>query len=208
MAKDSRVRFEDRALDTALELAAERGWERLHLYDVADRMGVPLADLRVAVADLDALGTLIFRRADQAMLAPREAPDFLRHPVRQRLGDSLEAWFDALAPHKPAVKAILGYKLAPAHIHHHAGMVVGLSRTVQWWREAAGLTAAPPLREREEIALSAIFGLTLLRWLADGTTDHAASRRFLRCRLAAPATWLVWPPERRPAPPAPVRESA
>lgn len=194
IARDTEVAFDERALDAALALAQERGWETLHLHDIADRLGVPLADLRYRFADLDALGTLIFRRADRAMLRLREAPDFARMPVRRRLRRSLSAWLETLAPHRAAVRAILGYKLAPTHTHHHAGMIVGLSRTVQWWREAAGLTASPPAREREEVALTAIFGLTLLVWLADRSPGHRATGCFLRCRLAAPATWLLWPP--------------
>jgi AcrR family transcriptional regulator len=186
----------DAALDVALAIAREMGWAGVRLHAVADRLGVPLAELSRAVPDLDALGERLFARADRAMLAARETPGFAALPARERLFLALAAWLDALAPHRPSVRAILGYKLTLAHVHLHAALVVRLSRTVQWWREAAHLDAVGRRREIEEIGLSALFVATVAGWLREAAPTGGRAKARLRRGLALAARLM----SRRPRP--------
>lgn len=191
----------DEILAAALALAAEHGWARVRLYDVAARLGVPLAQLRGHVADLDAVGNLLFARADRAMLAAASAPGFERRSAKERLALTLRAWLAALAPHRAAVRAMLAYKLKPAHLHHHAALVVDLSRTVQWWREAARLDATGRQQEVEEIGLSALLAATVLHWLFDRSPGQDRAHRRLDRRLAVADGWmarLFGTPRRKP----------
>lgn len=189
MAKSSSI-SSDKILDAALALATEDNWAKVRLRHVAERLDVPLADLRRQVADLDAVSNLLFARADRAMLTAGAMPNFNRLPPKERLNLTLLAWLDSLAPHRKAVRQILAYKLNPTHIHLHAALAVGLSRTVQWWREASHLDATGRQREVEEIGLSALLTTTLLHWVCDLVPGQEGSRQTLRCRLNA-ADWLM-----------------
>lgn len=187
------------ALDAALGLAAARGWARVRLHDVADALGVPLAELSRRVPDLDALGHLLLARADRAMLAVRAAPGFAALPARDRLFLALAAWFDTLAPHRDAVRAMMAYKLKPAHLHLQAALIVRLSRTVQWWREAAHLDAPGRRQEVEEIGLSALLVAAVAGWLRRPDPGAARTKAALRRRLArADRLMAAWTSAARP----------
>jgi AcrR family transcriptional regulator len=180
----------EQILDAALPLAAERGWETLHLHEVAQALGVGLAELQRHVPHKDALAEVLFDRAERALVAAGDAPGYAELPARERLARALWAWFDTLAPHRRTAAAMLRYKLQPDHLHLQAQGLLRISRNVQWWREAARLPATGPRRELEEIALSALFVATVWRWLRDETPAQARTHAWLERQLAR-AEWLA-----------------
>lgn len=171
-------------LDTALGLAGEDGWDRVRLHNVADRLDIPLQRIHDIYPDLDAVGNALFARANRAMLAAGDAAGYTDLPASERIFLAIAAWLRVLAPHRPAVKAMLRYKVQPSHVHHQAALVVGLSRTVQWLREAARLDAVGRRRQVEEVGLSALMVATLIYWLFDRSEDQAKTRAFVQRRLA------------------------
>jgi AcrR family transcriptional regulator len=172
----------DRILVAALDLAEEDGWDALRLRRVADRLGVAPAKVRRHFRDKDAIADAWLARADAAMLRPRPR-SFFRRPPPQRLHGVICDWLDALAPHRRVTAEMLGEKLYPGHPHHNIGLVLRLSRTVQWVRDAAGLDAGGRRKQIEEIGLSALFVATLARWARDQTPDQEMTRAFLATRL-------------------------
>ena len=106
-------------------------------------------------------------------------------------------WLDALAPHRRIVGEMLRYKFQPAHVHLQAALVVRLSRTVQWVREAARLDAAGRRRQIEEMGLTALFMATVMVWLTDTSEGHQRTRAILERRLASADRLMarLWPPE-------------
>ena len=185
-------RQRDAVLDAALALAAERRWSEIHLYDVADRTGLSLAEIGRLFPDKDAVGNRLFARAGSAMLALRDEAGFRALPARERIHRAITAWFGVLAPHRATARDILLYKLAPSHLHHQAALVVALSRTVQWIREAALLPATARGRRREETWLTLLFAATLLFWFADASPGQERTYDFLRRRLGSIGAWLGW----------------
>ena len=186
----------DRIVDAALARAERVGWTHVRLHDIAADLEIRLSDIHAAFTDLDAVGTAVFARADRAMLdAPRQR-GFAKLAARDRLVIVIMAWFSALAPHRKQVAAILRYKFALAHIHLRVDLVVRLSRTVQWIREAARLDATGVRHDVEEIGLTAIFVATVIRWLTMRSDDPAATRTFLERRLDRADTMMarLWPP--------------
>ena len=171
-------------LDTALGLAGEDGWDRVRLHKVADRLDIPLQRIHDIYPDLDAVGNALFARANRAMLAAGDAAGYTDLPASERIFLAIAAWLRVLAPHRPAVRAMLRYKAQPAHVHLQAALIVGLSRTVQWLREAARLDAVGRRRELEEVGLSALMVATLVYWLFDRSDDQAKTRAFVQRRLA------------------------
>src|SRR5688572_28041730 len=97
------------------------------------------------------------------MLAAAE-PGFTELTPTQRIERAILRWLDTLAPHSTVTRQILVGKLYPGHPHFVAALVVRLSRTVQWVREAAFLRAGPPRRQIEEIALTWLFVATVAVW--------------------------------------------
>ncbi len=172
-------------LDAALDEAETGGWAALRLHRVAARLAVPLSDLYRHYRDADAIAEAWLSRADRAMLAAAAVPGFARRPPRDRLERTLAAWLEALAGHRAVTAQMLLGKLYPGHPHHLGALVFRLSRTVQWWREAAGLDAGPPRRQIEEIALSGLFVATVACWAADRSADQALTRGFLARALGA-----------------------
>lgn len=175
----------ERILDACLAEAARGGWAGLRLNRVADALGLPLVEVYRHYRDADAVAEAWLSRADRAMLAAASAPGFARRTPRDRLERTLFAWLSALAPHRKVARDVLLGKLYPGHPHHLLALVFRLSRTVQWWREAARLDAPPPQRQAEEIGLTAIFAATLACWAADPSPDQAATRALLGRALDA-----------------------
>lgn len=171
-------------LDTALDLGEARGWDAVHLYDIARAMDIGLSDIRRHYDQKDAIAEAWFGRADAALLAMAETPGWLELDVRQRLARAILAWLDALAPHRRLTAAMLRYKLQPDHLHLHVAGLLRVSRTVQWLRETACLPSAGWRRELEEVALTGIYLGTFVYWLNDGSAGSVRTRAFLDRLLA------------------------
>jgi AcrR family transcriptional regulator len=152
----------DRLLDAALARAAVCGWDALQLHALAREQGLPLADLQACFSGKDALAEALLDRAERALLAEE-----IQGSARERLEAALQAWFAVLAPHRAVLREMLAYKQQPDHLHLRAAWLLRVSRTVQWWREAAALDERGWRREAVEVALSAIFLGSLRRWLRD-----------------------------------------
>lgn len=174
----------ERILDAALQLAEQRGWDAVHLHDVARTLGIGLPDIARHYRSKDDMVDAWFDRADRALLASGEAADFAALPVRERLLRALLAWFDALAPHRRASAAMLRYRMQPDHLHLQWHGAQRVSRTVQWWRETARLPSAGLRREAEEVALTALYLRTLWRWLRDESPGQQRTREQLARALA------------------------
>ncbi|MCZ6839250.1 MAG: TetR/AcrR family transcriptional regulator [Alphaproteobacteria bacterium] len=199
------VPLDRQILDATLVLAEEIGWDGLRLRRVAERLGVPLAEVLVHYRDLDVVANAWFRRAWVAML--ESAPEgFAARPARERLHLMMMRWFDTLAPHREVTGQILAAKLYPSHPHHWMPLVFNLSRSIHWLREAALLDAVGRRRQMEEVGLTALFLMTLAVWLRDETPGQAHTRNILRHRLADAdrAMVRVW----GPAPPPGTAEAA
>lgn len=166
----------------ALEQAARVGWEGLRLFDVAAALDISLADIYRHYRDADAIAEAWLAKADRAMLAPQE-DGFAALKPPQRIERVMLRWLDTLAPHRGVARQILVGKLYPGHPHFVAALVVRLSRTVQWVREAALLRGGPPVRQLEEIALTWLFVATVAVWAMDGSDGQQRTRRFLAARL-------------------------
>ena len=172
----------DRTIEAALDIAEDWGWYDLRLHHVAERLKVPLADIRAEFRDGDAIADAWIARADEAMLAA-PVKGYEKLPAKERLQIALEAWLDALAPRRRVTAQMLRAKLWPVHVHHNLKLVTWTSRTVQWWREAALLDGKGQQRSVEEIGMTLIFLATLARWCRDTSEGQANTKAYLARRL-------------------------
>ena len=157
----------DTILDAALAVAAERGWRRAALSDIAAQAGCGLAEVYRHFPSKGAVARAAVARIDAAVLS--EAGAGADEPFRDRLFDLLMRRYDALRPHRAAIRAfwrelrcdpLAGAPLAPA-----------LGRSMAWMLEAAG---APPRRPFGLLRVKLLAGihLSVMRvWLQDDSDD-------------------------------------
>lgn len=179
-------------LDSALRLADVCGWERLHLFDIAADLGVGLDAIAVHYREKDQLVEAWFDRADHAMLSRAQADDLAGLSADKRLEELLIAWLDSLAVHRAVTGQMLLYKREPGHIHLQLLGLLRISRTVQWWREAARRQTHHLYRIVEESLLTGVYLRSFIHWLRHPEENAADFRALLRSQLrSAPLSVLL-----------------
>ena len=181
--------MQQQILDKALQLAAETGWERLTLQQVALAMHISLADIYHHFRTKDELVDAWFDRADVAMLTAQIRAEL---PAKERLQQAIQHWLAALAPYHKLTGQMLLYKLEPGHIHLQLAGILRISRTVQWLREAASLEATGLSRVGQELALSSLFVAVFIYWLNDNSADQQHSLSLLQRKLQCAGELKLW----------------
>lgn len=176
-------------LDTALAIANKQGWEQLTLQQIATTMGISLADIYQQYRTKDDLVDAWFDRANAAMLSAPISADL---PASARLQQAIQQWLAALSPYHKVTGQMLLYKLEPGHIHLQLGGILRISRTVQWLREAAGLTASGLARVGQELALSSMFVAVFIYWLNDNSAGQQRSLALLSKMLQQGHKLALW----------------
>jgi AcrR family transcriptional regulator len=184
MATGKRGTGRDRIVDAALELAEERGWSNVRLYQVAERASVPLATIGAEFRDLDALANAWFARA-LAMVEQIPPQALADQPAPERLHLVIMRWFEALAPHRQVTGEMLRAKLYPSHPQHWGPLIFDLSRLIHRFLDAARIASTGRARQLAEIGLTAVFLGSVRVWLRDDSAGGERTRSYLRRRLAA-----------------------
>lgn len=166
-------------LESALDLAESDSWENLHLHAIAENLGISLEQIRQYYPQKDDIVEAWFDRADQAVLTITPDPEFLNLNARERLQHVIMTWFDALSPHRRVTKQMLLYKFEFGHIHLQALGIMRISRTVQWFREAARIDSINLRRIVEETGTTGIYLLAFTKWLHDESQGSWKTREFL-----------------------------
>jgi len=163
--------LEDRAVDAALEIAAERGWRAVTLAAVADGAGVSLAELYAVLPSTGAILDSFARRIDRATLAGVEIDAKDSGTIRDRLFDVIMRSFDALEPHRRAVAALV----SDLPRQPLAALCQGarLLRSLAWMAAAAGVDTSGPFGVLRVKALAAAYLIALRAWLGDESGDKA-----------------------------------
>lgn len=156
----------------ALNLAQTQGWRRLTLADIARESGVKLERIAAEFPSKDAILAGFARRIDAQIL---KEPLDESGTVRERLFELLMRRFDALAPHRGALRAIvrdtLGDPLASLE------GLYALARSMALTLEAAGVSASGPLGPVRVKVLGAVYLGALVPWLrGNGDTDRLMAR--------------------------------
>lgn len=175
--------LEKTILDTALRLAEDRSWETLRLYDVASELDISLAVIQQYYQQKDDLVEAWYDCADASMLKVAETEEFSSLDKDTRLYRLIMTWLDTLAVHKTVSRDMLLYKLEPAHVHLQILGLLRISRTVQWFLEAAQSKTMHLQRIFEETRLTSIYLMAFCYWMQDKSDNQQASRDFLWRRL-------------------------
>lgn len=163
---------EHKVIEAALELAAERGWNRVGLADIADRAAIPLDRLHGLFGSKQALLSAFARMIDRKVLAARD-PELADEPARERLFAVMMARFDALRPYREGLRAVLEAAACdPAALFCGAAQ---LALSMAWMLEAAGLSSSGVKGALRVKGLAAIQLATLRVWFSDESEDMAAT---------------------------------
>ncbi len=173
----------DRILDNALEQAEASSWEQLHLHAAAEALNITLDEIRQYFPQKDDLVEAWFDRADRALLSTARPENFLDLSLNERLHQVIAGWLDVLAPHRRLTREMLAYKFEFGHIHLQSLGLMRISRTVQWFREAAYHDSTGLQRIVDECALTAIYLTTFARWLFDDSANSQKSKGVLNTAL-------------------------
>ena len=173
--------IKDKILEAALSHVAFDGWSRKVLDAAAADAGVDPAEARVLFPDGgDDLNRHLDEWADRQMLARLEVLDLEPMLVRDRVKAAVRLRFEALTPHKEAVRRGVTARIWPQNALAGSKAVW---RTVDRIWDAAGDTATDYNRYTKRGLLVPVYVGTFLYWLDDRSPDHEATWDFLGRRI-------------------------
>ncbi len=175
------------ALDAFLGMIAEKGFAAVTLRDVAAAAGLGLADLYRLYPDKVALVGAFMARIDADVLAGTASHDDPEETARDRLFDVMMRRYDALKPHRLALRAIrragtrdplLALALGPA-----------LRRSMAVMLEAASLPSEGLSGALRQNGLLAIHYAVSRVYDRDETADLSKTMAALDSRLKMAERW-------------------
>lgn len=173
----------------ALALAAERGWRAMSLAEIAGRAGMKLADLVENTPTKTAILDAYTQRIDRSMM---ESKTDIAEPIRDRLFDVLMRRFEAMAPDRAGLSAILRgtgddpWALACGARRLCASMALAL--------ETAGISSSGLGGMARVQALAMIYLVVLRTFADDDSADLARTMAALdkALRRAEGVAAMVW----------------
>jgi AcrR family transcriptional regulator len=157
----------DRIIDATMELIAARGWRTLSLADIAVATGLTLAQLYAVFPSKRAVLGAFERRINEQTLSAAPGAD---ETIRDRLFDLVMRRLDALAPHKPAIKALL------RDLPWSPGLALcggpRFLNAMRWMAESAGVETGGIGGLLRVKGLAAVYLATLRAWLNDDSPDN------------------------------------
>jgi AcrR family transcriptional regulator len=160
-------------VNATMKLAATRGWRSLTLAAIAAEAGHKLERVYAEFPSKDAILRAFNRRIDAEMLKDEVEENA---SVRDRLFDLLMRRFEALTPHRAAIRAILNDTFGDP-----LAALTGLCavhRSMALALEASGTSASGPIGRLRANALAALYLRTLYDWLQmeDGNDERIMAR--------------------------------
>lgn len=173
----------DAILEVALEQAESSSWESVDLHSVAKTLDTSLLEIKTIYPQKDDLVEAWFDRADKAVLAEKATENFAALPADERIHKVMMLWFLSMSEHRRVTRQMLCYKLEFGHIHLQVLGIMRISRTVQWFREAALLKTQDIHRIIEEVLLTRLYLFGFARWLFDDSENSLHTDEYLLAAL-------------------------
>jgi len=175
-------------VETAFAAAAERGWRSLSLNDIAAEAKLPLSKVYPVFGSKQAILDAFAGQIDERVLAGQPVWDPEDTP-RDRLFDVLMRRFDALAPYKAGLAAVLrDTGLDPVARLCGAPQ---LTRSMAWMLEAAAIDSHGPLGSLRTQGLAVLWLGAIRVWLTDDSPDMAKTMAALDARLRRADRWAA-----------------
>ncbi len=167
-------------IDALMALAAERPWEDVTLEALAERAEVPLATLRGAFDSRLSVLAAFVRDLDEEVLGHID-PGLAQEAPRERLFDVLFSRFEALAPHREAIRNLGRAALRDPLLALELNQLTTAS--MAWMLTAAGIPATGGRGLVRAQALALVWARIMRVWLDDEDTGLARTMAALDKRL-------------------------
>ena len=151
-------------VDALMALTAERPWDEVTLEALAERAAVPLATLRAAFDGRSAVLAEFVRGLDEEVLS-RIDPDLAQEAVRERLFDILFSRFEALGPHKQALRHLASAAFRDPLLALELNRLT--TNSMAWMLTAAGIPATGGRGLVRAQALALVWARVMRVWLDD-----------------------------------------
>lgn len=176
----------EKILGAFLTLLAEKRFERIELSEVAQLANVSLGDLRGEFGSTFDMVASFFRETDKKVLSGGELskldPELADQPARDRLFEVLMRRFEALSPHREAVRSL--YKSARTNPQLAMGLNKLAVRSQQWMLSSAGVGSSGLIGGMRAQALAGFFARATQTWLDDEDPGLARTMASLDRQLA------------------------
>lgn len=183
-ATEERREQKDRVLEAALTHAAFDGWSRRTLQNAAADCGFDKATAtRLFPQGGESLLEWLDEWTDRQMLVRLEGVELDRLPVRKRIARIVRARYEALEPHREAIRRALSARVVPSGL---PGGTRSLWRTADLIWDVAGMpgsSAEGVSWYTRRATLAGVLSATTLYWLQDQSEDSAATWTFLDRRI-------------------------
>lgn len=171
----------DRLIDAALALAAERPWHTLPLPEIAEHAGVPLSEALLSLPSRLHIQRALIDRVDAQVFSSLE-DDPLDGTTRDRLFDILMRRFDALDGQQAAIRAM--QRSAGRDLLGSACLGTRVLKSMALSLQAAGVSAEGCIGTLRAKALLAIQINAMRVWVADDDPGLARTMAALDKGLA------------------------
>lgn len=188
MAKTAKLDTKDKIIAAALALAAENGWDKTSLYDIADKAEVSLIDLFDHFDDRSDILAGLGKQIDRRVLDAVGEPDSTLSP-RDRLFDLMMERFDVLNDYRDGIASILrSFRLDPKQALFS---LPHLGKSMSWMLEAVGIETSGVKGCIKVAGLVALYLKTLHVWLDDDSPDMAKTMAALDKNLGRAEQWAT-----------------
>jgi AcrR family transcriptional regulator len=161
----------NKIIGALMELAAERPWDEITLPLLAERADVSLTALRAAYDGRIAILADFVRRTDEQVLSAID-PEVAKEAPRERLFDILFSRFEALAPHKQAIRSLGRAARRDPLLALELNRIVTIS--MGWMLAAANIPATGGSGLIKAQGLAFVWARVMRVWLDD--TDAGLAR--------------------------------
>ncbi|PWC39704.1 hypothetical protein TSO352_06235 [Azospirillum sp. TSO35-2] len=169
-----------------MRLAAEKGWRRVGLLEVAHAAGVPLSRFHQRYRGRADLLAAVSRVADATVLAAEGAVD-LTEPPRDRLFDVMMRRFDALRPFRDGLRAVV--RDLPGEPATALGFTCAFGRSMAWMLRAASIDPDQRGGAALVAGLGAVHARVMRVFLDDDTADLSRTMSALDNGLRRAERW-------------------
>jgi len=177
----------NRAIQAALELAAEGGWKAVTFAAIADRTGLSLSDLRRDFIWKTDLLSAFQSEVDAEVLAKAKLPGAAEQSPRDRVFDMIMTRFEVMSPYKPALRRISSALCChPAE----AAQLIPSSIASQYWMLAGAGAKLDPATGLRVAGLASIYAKVFRVWLNDDSPGLDRTMAALDRRLKVGEEWL------------------
>jgi ubiquinone biosynthesis protein COQ9 len=178
----------NKAIQAALQITAERGWENVTFTAIVERAGLSLADLRREFACKSDILKAFQAEVDAEVLAKTKLAMPEQTP-RDRLFDLIMTRFEVMAPYKPALGRI--HADLCCHPGEAALLVCSTLASQYWMLVGAGAKLDGAGAGLRVTGLAAIYRKVFRVWLDDASPGLDRTMAVLDRKLRKGEDWLA-----------------